>query len=388
MNPLDLVVAAMLFSAITAGYRLGFFARVFSWIGMALGVALAGRLLPGVVRQFQDSEPQVRLLVALGFLLGTAMVGQGIGIAVGNLLNTRLPSGGGLRRGDQAAGAALGGLGVIVGVWLMTPALANAPGWPARMTRDSAVVAAVNGIAPEPPDTLRALRALMGEGGFPQVFGDLEATDNVGAPPGSGLDPVVFSRVVNSTVKITGEACQNIQEGSGFVVDRELVVTNAHVVAGDRSVRVETHQGPSLRASVVAFDPDRDLALLRVPGLRRLALPIGDSEEGMTGVVLGHPGGGPLRAAPAAVAREVTARGRDIYDRRPTSRKVLILAAELRPGDSGGALVDSTGVVIGVAFAIAPDRPNVAYALADEELRSVMETAGTSAVSVGKCLDG
>lgn len=388
MNLLDLLVLGLFFSAITAGYRLGFFARVFSWIGMAVGVVVAARLLPSVVSQFQDSEPQVRLLVALGFLLGMAMVGQGLGIAAGNLFHTRLLLEGVVRQGDRIGGATIGALGVIVGVWLMTPALANAPGWPARMTRESSLIAAVNSIAPDPPNTLLALRSLMGEGGFPQVFGDLEASENVGPPPGSGLDPVVFDRVVDSTVKVSGEACENIQEGSGFVVAHELVATNAHVVAGDRSLRIETFDGPSLEATVVAFDPNRDLALLRVPGLRRLALTIGESKVGMTGVVLGHPGGGPLRAAPAQIAREVSARGRDIYDRRATTRRVLILAAELRPGDSGGALVDTTGAVVGVAFAIAPDRPDVAYALNEEELKKVMETVGTAPVPTGKCLDG
>lgn len=388
MNLLDLIVLGLLFSATTAGYRLGFFARVFSWIGMAAGIVVAGRLLPSVVRQFQDSEPQMRLLVALGFLLGTAMIGQGLGVAAGNLFHTRLSPTGIVRQGDRIGGAVTGALGVIVGVWLMTPALAHSPGWPARMTRDSTVIAAVNSIAPDPPDTLRALRSLMGDGGFPQVFGDLEASENVGLPPGSGLDPAVFDRVVDSTVKVSGEACENIQEGSGFVVAHELVATNAHVVAGDRSVRIEPFDGPSLQATVVAFDPDRDLALLRVPGLRRLALTIGESEVGQTGVVLGHPGGGPLHAAPAQIAREVSARGRDIYDRHATVRKVLILAAELRPGDSGGALVDTTGTVVGVAFAIAPDRPNVAYALNEEELQRVMAKAGTAPVPTGKCLAG
>src|SRR3546814_3814837 len=121
--------------------------------------------------------------------------------------------------------------------------------------------------------------------------------------------------------------------------------------------------GSEVSASIVAFDPRRDLAVLRAPGLERPALPLGDTEEGGRGAVFGHPGGGPLRAAPFEVGQEVTATGSDIYDSARTEREVLVLAAGLQPGDSGGALIDAEGRVVGVAFAIAPDRPGVAYAL-------------------------
>jgi S1-C subfamily serine protease len=136
----------------------------------------------------------------------------------------------------------------------------------------------------------------------------------------------------------------------------------------------------------VVFDPARDIAVLRTPGLNRPALEIGDTEAGGTGGVFGHPGGGELRIAPFRVGEEVRAQGRDIYDRSRTERQVLVLASELRPGDSGAALIDGTGSVVGVAFAVAPDRTGVSYALTAEELRAALQGSLTDPVDTGPCL--
>jgi S1-C subfamily serine protease len=123
-----------------------------------------------------------------------------------------------------------------------------------------------------------------------------------------------------------------------------------------------------------------------VPGLERAPLPLVDPEQGDVGAVLGHPGGGPLEVSPFEVTDELEAQGRDLYDERATLRSVLVLAAELRPGDSGAALVDPTGSVLGVAFAIAPDRAGTAYALDPEEVRKVLQSRSDGAVDTGPCL--
>jgi S1-C subfamily serine protease len=196
----------------------------------------------------------------------------------------------------------------------------------------------------------------------------------------------VVDAVVPSTVKVQGIACQRIQEGSGFVVGDGLVVTNAHVVAGEDETVVQRSDGSEVRAQVVAFDPNRDLAVLRADDLDRQALRLGDTDVGGVGAVFGHPGGEALRLAPFQVGEEVTATGTDIYDQNRIEREVLILSAALQPGDSGGALVDAGGAVVGVAFAIAPDRPGVSYALAIEELQAVLAGNLSSPVDTGPCV--
>lgn len=181
-------------------------------------------------------------------------------------------------------------------------------------------------------------------------------------------------------------ACRRVQEGSGFVVGPGLIATNAHVVAGEDETIVQRTDGTEVTATVVAFDPRRDLAVLSAPGLDRVPLRRADVEEGAIGAVFGHPGGGELRAAPYSVGRTVAATGTDIYDEERTERQVLILSSSLAPGDSGAALIDPEGRVVGVAFAIAPDKPGVAYALDIEELEAVLAGDLSRPVDTGPCL--
>jgi S1-C subfamily serine protease len=386
LNLLDLLIVLMAAAAAYGGYRLGFLARIFSWAGLAIGALVADRFLPDVVAFFSASDPQIRLIAAISFLVGAAMLGQGVGLAVGSLLHAALPLGAGLRQGDRIAGSALGVVGVMAAVWVLTPALAAVPGWPAESTRGSTFAHLVEDLAPAPPETMQALRRFVQDGTFPAVFNELRRSPDPGPPPIDGLPPEVHQRVVRSTVKVTGEACRRIQEGSGFVAMPGLVVTNAHVVAGERAPRVEPFEGKSLPATVVLFDANRDLALLRVPGLGEQPLPVAKAKEGETGAVYGHPGGGPLRPAPAKISQELIAVGRDIYDRNDTRRSIFVLASNLRPGDSGAALVNKTGQVVGVAFAIAPDEPNTAYALNSTELNEVLDMPRNGAVDTGDCI--
>jgi S1-C subfamily serine protease len=386
LNLLDLLIIATAGAAAYGGYRLGFLARIFSWAGLAVGALVADRFLPDVVAFFSASDPQIRLIAAISFLVGAAMLGQGIGLAVGSLLHAALPLGAGLRQGDRVAGSVLGVVGVMAAVWVLTPALSAVPGWPAEATRGSAIAHMVEDVAPAPPDTMQALRRFVQDGTFPAVFNELRRSPDPGPPPSAGLEEAIHQRVVQSTVKVTGEACRRIQEGSGFVAMPNMVVTNAHVVAGEDDSDVVLSDGSRLDATVVAFDPARDLAILRTSGADRPALPLRDAEVGTTGGVFGFPGGGPLEVSPFQVGEQITAVGTDIYDASRSQREVLVLAADLAPGDSGGALVDTQGQVVGVAFAIAPDRPSVAYALAVEELAAVLAGDLSQERDTGNCL--
>ncbi|MGZ8752968.1 MAG: MarP family serine protease [Acidimicrobiia bacterium] len=389
MNVLDAIIVVLALLAAVGGFRLGFVARVLSWAGLAAGVLLAVVFLPDVTASLTRTEARTRLIVAFVFVVGIAMIGQAIGLACGGVVRKRvqLPPAG--VRLDRIAGAVLGAFGVLVIVWLAIPALANAPGWPARAARDSSIVRELERVAPDPPPALEALARQVGQTG-PEVLGRLVDPPVTGTPPTSGLPAGADALGRASTVKVEGTACEVIQDGSGFVVADDVVVTNAHVVAGERRTAVITPGGDTLGARVVGFDPGRDLAVLSVPGLELDPLTIGARDVGAIGAVYGHPGGGPLVTSPARIEDRITAVGRDIYGDRRTERDVFVLAADIRPGDSGGALVDELGQVVGVAFAIDPGRPGTAYALADTELRAALDERGsrTSAVSTGPCLVG
>jgi len=386
MNLLDVVLILLCGAAGLGGYRLGFVARAISWLGMAIGIFAAARLLAPILGWFEDANQFQLLAVAVGTLVFGAFVGQAVGIVIGSKLRYRLPTGPAVSV-DRGVGALSGVLSVAILLWLILPTMANAPGWPADQARNSVLAAITDEVFPPAPDTLQALRRLVGEEDFPQVFDALSPAPTIGDPPAAtGIPAEVIEQVSPSTVKVTGVACNRLQEGTGFAAAPNLVVTNAHVVAGEDATEVERSDGTRLGATVVVFDPNRDLAVLAVPGLDRTPLPIGETDEGGTGGVFGHPGGGDLRIAPFEVGDVVNARGFDIYDAARTERQVLIIASGLRPGDSGSALVNDAGEVVGVAFAIAPDDAGVAYALTTRELGAALQENRGIEVDTGPCL--
>jgi S1-C subfamily serine protease len=189
---------------------------------------------------------------------------------------------------------------------------------------------------------------------------------------------------------VEGIACDQLQEGTGFVAGPDLVVTNAHVVAGESRTRVDTEDARRLDADVVAFDRRRDLAVLHVPGLGFPALERSTARVDDTGALFGHPGGGELREAPVRVAEQIVARGTDITHTVDTEREVFVLAAVTAPGDSGGPIVDQAGRVVGVMFAYDVSGQPTAYALTRTELDAVLDPvlAGTSSLphTTGDCL--
>lgn len=382
----DILLVLFAVSAAVGGYRLGFVARSASWIGLALGLVGGALLLPEVLPQVQDASDATIVTVAIGLLVGMALIGNALGLVLGSRLHAELPPGV-ARRADQVAGAVIGVVGVLVVLWLLVPTLGNVPGWVSEQARGSVIAREVDAAFPQPPDALEALRLLMGDDPFPQVFDGLRPAPDTGTTPASsGLSTALADQVARSTAKVEGVACSRIQDGSGFFVADDLVVTNAHVVAGEDDTTVHLRDGSTLDAEVVAFDPGRDLAVLRTRGGGGTPLPLRDAEVGDEGGVFGYPGGGPLEISPFRVADQITAVGRDIYDSGSSRREVLVLASALAPGDSGAALVDAEGRVIGVAFAVAPDKPGVAYALALDELDAVLAGDLSSVRDTGPCL--
>lgn len=390
MNFLDLVVVLAAAGAGVLGYRLGFVRRGFSWAGLVGGLVVGVALVDDLAGAFRSSPPRTRLLVSLAFLVLLATVGQGVGFAVGSALHQRVGRAGSVvRQGDRVAGAALGVFGVLAVMWLLIPALASSPGWPAGAVRESAVARAIDRFAPEPPDEAETLGRLVGDQSFPEVFDTLVSPD-AGEPPADGIPAAAAARVAASVVKVEGVACERVQDGTGFVAARDLVVTNAHVVAGEERTRVETSDGRRLDTELVAFDPNRDLAVLRVPGIGLPALARGEGGIDQRGSIFGHPGGGPLRESPVRIAEEIVADGTDITRSSATEREVFVLAAVAAPGDSGAPVVDEEGRVVGVLFALDLSRPTTAYALTDDELGAVLDPvlAGTApgVTGTGPCL--
>jgi S1-C subfamily serine protease len=384
VNPLDVAVVVALLAATLGGYQLGFAARLLAWAGVALGLLVGAQFVARVVTAFGGDQPDGRVTIAALFLLLTASAGQGLGLMISRLVPREARA---RARWDKVAGAVLGGAGVLVLVWLLTPSLVVTNGWPARAARSSAVVRWIHDVAPNPPSRFAALGRAVADAPYPSALGPFATPQDPGPVPQSTMPAAINARIEPSTVEVEGEACGRIQEGSGWVAADGLVVTNAHVVAGEPNTRVLQIDGTVRRATVVAFDPDADVAVLRVAGLDAAPLMMAAPEVGMIGAVYGHPRGGPLKVVPARIAQNIVAVGTDIYRTSKSRRNVLVLATTLEPGDSGGALVDrATGDVVGMAFATDPGETHTGYALTTQEVKAVLATASPHAVATGSCL--
>jgi S1-C subfamily serine protease len=387
MNLLDVVIVGAAVAAGFGGWRLGLVARAFAWAGVFAGLAIGINYVPQVVTNLGGTTADDRVGVAILFLFLVASLGQAVGLFVGLLAHRAFPMRTPLPRWDRIAGATLGVSGVLVLTWMVIPSLATAQGWPARLSRDSWVVSTIDRIGPRQPSKFAAWGLAISEAPYPSALDPLANPPDPGRAPSTRLAPKVDAAVRRSSVLVTGEACGQIQDGSGWVAAPGLVVTNAHVVAGEHSTTVVDEKGARHPAQVAAFDSVRDVAVLAVGDLDAPPLRLATGSKGESGAVYGHPGGGPLQAAPARIGDQIVAVGTDIYRTSSSRRNVYVLAAKLAPGDSGGALVDTKGDVVGVAFAIDPGRRSTSYALTDEEIRPVLDaTNADRTVDTGECL--
>jgi S1-C subfamily serine protease len=225
--------------------------------------------------------------------------------------------------------------------------------------------------------------SVVGFGGQPS------ASAVVGSAPASGMvaDPSGIASAARSTVKIQAPGCGRTNLGSGFAISAGQVVTNAHVVAGAQSVTIITADRGYANATVVVFDPGRDIAVLNVSGLPLRALPMADANPGDAVAAIGYPGGGPETVALGTVGRLGQIAVPDIYGHEPGQRQVWVTLANLKPGNSGGPLVNSRGAVLGIIFAASTSESGVTYALTNHEIATDLAAAQarSQAVSDGPC---
>ncbi|MFN2607395.1 MAG: MarP family serine protease [Acidimicrobiales bacterium] len=389
MNVLDLAIAAVLVSSVVGGSQVGLFVGAVSWLLLAQGLVAATLLLPVIDRALGNANPGLALALEVVVFVSAGFAGLYVGRSMGRTFRaTFLPPE--LAGADRRAGAVGGPVATVLLLWLVAiPAMTQSSGLFNRAAGGSLLARGVDLVLPAPPDTSRAFHRLLGPAGMPQVFASIDPLLGKAPPPAtSGLSAAVQARVAASTVKVDGTACRIRRQGSGFAVAPDVVVTNAHVVAGERQTSVVRPDGRRLAAVVTAFDADRDLALLHVGGLDQRPLALAAPEVRATTAVLGHPDGqDPLTVSPALIRREQQARGYDLYADHRTTRDVLVLAADLRPGDSGSPVVNDQGSVVGVAFAISLSADDLAFALSTTELKPVLASNTPVAVSTGGCLE-
>lgn len=393
MNPFDLLAILLVIAAFLLGIRSGALPQIGGLAGAIGAGALVLLALPLLLEPLSSLEPEFRPLVVLGGLLLAVGIGESIGSAIGGAMARAIGTGV-LGTVDRVAGAFVGVGQALLVIWLAGGLLAIGP--VPRLTeaaQTSTAVRTLNAYLPAPETFAADLGALLDASGLPNVFVGL---DPLPRPPVDRPTDAVTSAVgalaEASTFRIVAATCGRQTSGSGVVVARGYIVTNAHVVAGaDRSgVRVAALDGDLSDAVVVRFDPQLDIAVLYAPEVSAKALDFAviDPERGALGAALGYPGGGGLTILPAAVTGAYPATGRDIYDRDLVKRDLLELRAGIDAGDSGGPFVLRDGTIGGIVFAEARTDPDVGYALAARAVDTAVAPAigRTSPVDTGPCL--
>jgi S1-C subfamily serine protease len=344
VGAVDLVVIAWIAVSAALGARRGLVANVLGLAGFAVGALLGARIAPHLLTGGSRSTwlPMASMVGALiGGSAAQAVTGSAASMLRGRMLH------GPLRMVDTAGGLVAGAaLGLAVAWLAAVVALAQPSLGLRRDVQDSTVL----------PDLLRAVPAdevLNALARFDPLPAIPSIADRALPPPDpSVLRSVAARRDRASVVRIEGTACGLDIQGSGWVLRPGIVVTNAHVVAGERQAAVEVPGGPTLDGTPVAVDAGNDVALLRVPGLRPPPLLLASrAPSGAAAVLIGYPENGPLTAVAGRAGSPVTALAPDAYGRHVHPRTVVPLRGVLRHGDSGGPVVNRAGRVVAMMFA-------------------------------------
>jgi S1-C subfamily serine protease len=342
----DWLIVAFILLLAFYGYLQGFIVGGLSLVGFAIGAFLGTRLGPLLLPSGSHSQ-YAPLFGLIGALLAGGMLASGLeGVGLHARSALRIP---GLRTVDGLLGAALTacvGLGIA---WIVGAVALESTG-SAPLRRDiqrSAILKELNQLLPPSGPILHALARF---DPLPTVRGPAA---EVPAPTRGVLATPGVRAARSSVVRVLGSACGLGVEGSGWVAGPGLVVTNAHVVAGESDTTVEPggQSGSGLAAHAVVFDPHDDIAVLRVDGLHEPALsPASRAPAGTPTGILGYPLDGPYDAEPGRIGQTETVATEDAYG-NPTVRSVVTLRGRVRPGNSGGPMVDSAGQVVATVFA-------------------------------------
>lgn len=390
MNLLDWVLLALAGTYALSGYWQGFVTGAFATAGLLLGGLVGVWLAPMALG---DAAPSVWVsLGALFIVIMSASVGQAFWQWVGAVVRSRItwqP----VRALDAIGGAALSAVAVLLVAWALGVAVSGArlDGLTAAV-RGSTVLAKVDQTLPPQADrVLQAFNNVVGTTFFPRYLEPFAPERIVPVPEGDQrmlTDPDVLA-AEDSVFKVTGaNRCGRGVEGTGFHYADGRLMTNAHVVAGVESPEVLT-DGGTVPARVVHYDPDLDLAVLTFDAQGAPVLGFADGAAERDAIaVLGYPQDGPYDVQTGRIRSEQRLRSPDIYGDGTVIRQTYSLRALVRPGNSGGPVVDSSGEVVGVVFAASVTDEETGYALTADQ---VADTAarGRQAqrrVDTGECV--
>lgn len=380
MTSVDWILVAFALLMALWGYAQGLIVGALSLAGFEAG-ALAGSRLGPLLLSEGSSSPYAPVFALGGALLVGGILASGLEV-LGFRLRGRLPSGLGVF--DGLGGSILvGALGLAL-AWIVGAVALQTPGATdlRRPIQRSAILAKLNAVLPPSGPLLQALARF---DPLPSITGPAPDV----RPPTAAIarDPQVGA-ASRSVVKILGTACGLGVEGSGWVAGNGLVVTNAHVVAGQTDTTVQLRgQGQRFDAQAVFFDPRNDLAILRTSGVDGApVLPLRvDGPSGTSAAILGFPENGPYDVEPGRLGQTTTVLTKDSYGRGPVRRRLTSLRGHVRPGNSGGPVVDGRGRVVTTVFAATvSDGGKSGFGVPDSLVRDALRDAH-GPVDTGPC---
>ena len=379
MTTVDWVAVAVICVSAVVGYRRGLIASGLSLAGVIAGAIIGARIAPHLLRGGSHS-PYTPLAALIGATLGAGIL-QTAGSTLGSLArgSTRMTP---FRTVDSIGGFLLGAAAGLAIVWVLGAVALLVPDRPGlrRVAQDSEILDRLNHAIP-PRKLLNALARI---DPFPSIV-------TVGPPP-AAPDPSVRSDpqiedASASVVRVLGTACGIGVQGTGWLARPGLIVTAAHVVAGQTDTVVETANAEATyRAQTVVFDAKNDVAVLRVEGFDATPLPLRSPETDAPAALLGFPGNGPLHATPVRIGRTRAALSEDAYGHGPVRRTVTVLSGHVEHGDSGGPAVDRNGAVQVMVFAASRLAANSGYGVPSDVVESDLGRArGVRSASTGDC---
>lgn len=368
MNIIDGLILLLIVLLAFRGYELGLVRQVSSIIGFVAGL-MAGNALANTL----DSSLLASACVIVLSIIIMATLAEALAVRLRAWLHA-----GKLgiidRIGGSLGGVLVAGALVWIGSIVLPLVLPPASG---HLVRDSTLIGWIDRSVPPATDVLAALEDALSERGIPgTIQGALMPEPDTSLPSHESLAGV-SAAAQPSVLRIDGRACTGIGTGSGYVVSNDLIVTNAHVVAGMRYPFVETSDGQRHAAQVVHFDPSLDIAILRATDLRTVPLSFASADPavGADAVALGYPGGGAFTFEPARVLEHFTAISGDIYGENEVRRSVFALHADVQPGNSGGPVINRAGQVIGTTFARSTTSEAIGYMLTASDSQAAVAAA-------------
>jgi uncharacterized membrane protein required for colicin V production len=385
----DLIIILIVIFMAIRGAKIGFTREIFATVGFIVSIFLGAVFIPPLINKLPKSYDKSvwAIIFMLALIFGFLYIGESVGGYVKTKFITKK-----LAKADRLLGGGLRVVGCFIVLWLASSTISRLP-YPsvASQVQQSYIVGQINKSLPNTPKFMTTIGNTIAPNGFPMVFLGTEplASKHISLDSTPALNAVVNAEEA-SVVKIEGIGCGGIVEGSGFVAAKDLIITNAHVVSGIYAPYIYDQSGQH-EASVILFDPNLDLAILRTSNLAGSPLKINNNPItiGTLGAIMGYPNNQSLQAKTAAITNRILADGKNIYSQSNTLRDIYVLEGDVQKGNSGGPFIDSSGMVDGLIFAKSSVYSEQGYALSMSPISKALSSVKNSVVKVstGRCTE-